>query len=145
MQPQTIYFLALACVVIPLLPFSRSALVVGAAWLPGQLVYLTGLSPDAVNIGAACLAMVFGWLLAINDRDRAVAVLYAATVAIKVSAWGGATDSYSAWWLDFYFAMARIAILPATVKLEELRNLHRAFKTRREADRIIWKRVLCWQ
>jgi len=106
MQPGHIYFMCLAIIVMPLLPFSRTAVVVGLAWLPGQFTYLIGLEPAAFEIVISVLACVAAWLVSANDRDRAVGVLYLPTAAIHLSALLGHTDAYSAWWFDWSFAMA---------------------------------------
>lgn len=145
MAPGHLYFLCLALVVIPPLPFSRTAAVIGLAWLPGQLSCLAGTNPRATDIVVSALAAAAAWYVAANDRDRAIGMLYLPTVAVHISAALGHTDAYSAWWLDFYLAMARIALLPATVDFEGLREVHRAFKQRREWDDMFWKRVLCWR
>lgn len=145
MQPGHIYFLCLAVIVIPLLPFSRTAVVVGLAWFPGQFSYLLGIDPRVLDIVLAGAAAVLAFLFAANDRDRVIGWLYLPTAAIHISAWLGHTDAYSAWWLDWYFAMARVLMLPLTVNWHALREVYEAFKTRRAADDIIWKRMICWQ
>jgi len=91
------------------------------------------------------MAFALALKVAANDRDRAIGWLYLPTVAIHLSAMLGHTEPYSAWWLDWYFAMARVLLLPATVNWQALRHVYHVFKTRRAADDIIWKRVLCWQ
>jgi len=145
MQPGHVYFICLAVIAIPLLPFSRTAVVVGLAWLPGQFAYLLGGDPRALDITVATLACVAAWLAAANDRDRAVSVLYLPTALIHISTALGHTDAYSAWWLDWYLAMARVLLLPSTVNFAAIRDVHHAFKHRRESNDIIWKRVICWQ
>jgi hypothetical protein len=145
MQPGHIYFMCLAIIVMPLLPFSRTAVVVGLAWLPGQFSYLLGVDPGALEILVCGVACVAAWLASANDRDRAIGLLYLPTAAVHLSAMLGHTDAYSAWWLDWYFAMARVLLLPLTVNWHALREVYEALKTRRASDDIIWKRVLCWQ
>jgi len=145
MQPGHIYFMCLAIIVIPLLPFSRTAAVVGLAWFPGQFSYLAGIDPQALDIVLAMAAFVLTFTVAANDRDRVIGWLYLPTAAIHISAALGHADAYSEWWVDWYFAMARVLLLPLTVNWAALREVYRVFKTRRAADDIIWKRVLCWQ
>jgi len=144
-SPDHIYFLCLALIVIPLLPFSRTAAVVGIAWLPGQFASFVQVNPRALDIGLAAVAFVLTMKVAANDRDRAIGWLYLPTFAVHVSAALGWTHPYDAWWLDWYLAMARVALLPATVNVVALREVYVAFKERRQADDVIWKRVLCWQ
>lgn len=144
MEPGNIYFLCMALIVMPLLPFSRTAVVVGLAWLPGQFAYLIDIDPLALDIVLSAAACVVAWLVAANDRDRVIGILYLPSLAVHLSAASGHTDAYNAWWLDWYLAMARVLLLPATVDYGGLREVYHAFKNRREHDDIIWKRVLCW-
>lgn len=139
MQPGHIYFLCLAIIVMPLLPFSRTAVVVGLAWLPGQLAYLFGGDPRVLDIIVSAVACVAAWLVSSNDRDRAVSILYLPTALVHISALIGHTDAYSAWWLDWYLAMARVLLLPLTVNFAAMREVYHAFKHRRANNDIIWK------
>lgn len=145
MQPGHIYFMCLAIIVMPLLPFSRTAAVVGLAWLPGQFASLIGIDPRLLDVALAGGAFLLAFKVAANDRDRSIGLLYLPTVAIHISAMLGHTDAYSAWWLDWSFAMARVLLLPLTVNWHALREVYEVFKTRRAADDIIWKRMICWQ
>jgi len=144
MAPGHIYFLCMALIVMPLLPFSRTAVVVGLAWLPGQFAYTLGADPALLDMCIALMACGAALGVAANDRDRAIGVLYLATAGIQMSLMFGATTPYDAWWLDWTFAMVRVLMLPLTVDWGEVKRVKEAFQRRREFDDLYFKRLICW-
>lgn len=144
MAPEHVYFLALALIAFPLLPFARTALIVVLGWLPGQFTYLIGADTARVDMVVALLACGACFGVAANGRDRIVGALFGATAAVQFSLAVGNTPPFEAWWADWYLAMMRVGLLPFTVDWSALRDVYDAFKRRREWNDMVWRRALCW-
>jgi hypothetical protein len=144
-SPGSIYLLTFALIAIPLLPFSRSAVLVACAWLPGQFVYLAGADTTLVDAAIAAVACGAGMAFARCWTERGVALLFGISALVLSAQALGEVAPYSGWWTDWCVAMGRVLLLPATLNWSALGEVLHAFRRRREIERDVWRRVLCWR
>jgi len=119
MSPEHLYFAALAFVILPAMPFSIGAMLVGAVWVFGQaLLYLGGLNDpllDMTTNGMALSLLLAMLFLRWRWSNFVLALTFAYMIYINGLDASDALHPYYAWWYNYYAAMAQVAVIPFTV------------------------------